>query len=74
MKLLLLTLTFYSYYISYRLLKKTLLKGGDGSGKKEDEVFVLETEGYINCVSALLKLIEVCTSMFSRLAFMNIIF
>lgn len=36
------------------------MKGGEGSGKKEDEVFVLETEGYINCVSALLKLIEVC--------------
>lgn len=43
----------------FSLLKKTLLKGGDGSSKKEDEVFVLETEGYINCVSALLKLIEV---------------
>ncbi|KAF6035771.1 EXOC7 [Bugula neritina] len=40
------------------LLKKTLLRGSEASAKKEEEVFVIETEGYINCVSALLKLIE----------------
>lgn len=45
------------------LLKKTLLKGGDTSlVKKEEETLVLETEGYMNCVSALLKLIQVSSS------------
>jgi len=37
------------------------LRGSEASAKKEEEVFVIETEGYINCVSALLKLIEVNT-------------
>lgn len=35
------------------------MKGADLSMKKEEEVFVLEVEGYVTCVSALLRLIEV---------------
>ncbi|XP_067934130.1 exocyst complex component 7-like [Watersipora subatra] len=40
------------------LLKRALLKGTDTPAKREEELFMVETEGYMNCVTAFLKLIQ----------------